>query len=203
MLKINLKKDLRQLYSVSAKEMMVVDVPRMLFLMIDGRGNPDNAKQYRQAVEALYALAYTIQLKIKQNPPSADYAVMPLEGLWWIENPSDIKTKDRWSWTLMILQPEAVTEKQVLEAIREVEQKKNPPALPGVRFEPFDEGLSVQTLHVGPYSSEGKTVARLHRFIHDEGYRPRGKHHEIYLSDPRTVVPAKWKTILRQPVVKT
>jgi len=202
MLKIDLKKELMPLYNASAKEATIVDVPRMHFLMIDGRGNPNTAKKYLEAVEALYALAYAIKFKIKRDTPPTDYAVMPLEGLWWVEDPADLKKKDRWYWTMMILQPRAVADKQVQEAIREVEQKKNPPALPSVRFEPFIEGMSAQILHVGPYSAEEKTVARLHQFILDRGYRLGGKHHEIYLNDPRKTVLAKLKTILRQPFVK-
>ena len=131
-----------------------------------------------------------------------DYAVMPLEGLWWTDDMSkfSLEERDQWKWTLMIMQPECVAENLLDQAVRQVEKKENLPALPKMKFERFHEGLSAQIMHIGPYSSEGSTVQRLHHLIEEKGYRLRRRHHEIYLSDPRRSAPQKMKTLIRQPV---
>ena len=133
---------------------------------------------------------------------AVDYGVMPLEGLWWIEGMSQfsIETKELWRWTSMIIQPEYVTEDLVSKALEQVEEKKNPPALFKIRFESFREGLSAQIMHIGPYSAEGPTIEKLHSFIRGTGHELRGKHHEIYLSDPRRSAPERMKTVIRQPI---
>ena len=201
MAKIDHKKELKHLYRPSAKQVSVVDVPAMTFLMVDGRGDPNTSLAYQQALEALYSLSYTLKFKIKKGA-GVDYTVMPLEGLWWTDDPSlfSLSDKDSWSWTSMLMQPEVVTLEAVEEALVEVEQKKDPPALDRVRFEAYHEGLSAQIMHIGPYATEEPTIARLHRFIAGEGYALRGKHHEIYLSDPRRTAPDHLKTVIRQPI---
>jgi len=204
MAKIDLKKELKQLYFPSAKEVTVVDVPPMNFLMIDGRGDPNTAPEFKAAIEALYAVSYALKFMVKKRTPERDYVVMPLEGLWWFEGKDrfDLEDKGSWCWTAMIMQPEFITGEMVEQALEEVAGKKDLPALPKLRFERFHEGLSAQIMHIGPYSAEGPTIERLHSFIREHGYEMRGKHHEIYLSDPRRVAPERLKTVIRQPVAK-
>lgn len=200
MKKIDLKKDLKQLYQPSAKEPALVEVPAMNFLMIDGQGDPNTSPAYREAVEALFSVAYAVKFKVKKTL-AIDFGVPPLEGLWWADDMAAFSAgdKSRWKWTMMIMQPEFVSAALVRDTIAEVSEKKKLPALAKLRFEPFLEGKSAQILHVGPFSAEGPTIARLHAFIIVNG-KLSGKHHEIYLSDIRKADPAKWKTIIRQPL---
>lgn len=202
MTKVDFKKELRQLYKPSPKEVAVVDVPEMNFLMIDGVGDPNTAQEYKDAIEALYSVSYALKFMVKKGESAIDYAVMPLEGLWWVDDMTQfsMENKDAWKWTAMIMQPEYVTEGLVNAALRQVEKKKNPPALSKIGFESFHEGLSAQIMHIGPYSAEGPTIERLHNFIKENGYELRGKHHEIYLSDPRRSAPEKMRTVIRQPM---
>lgn len=202
MAKIDLKKELKHLYKPSSKEIVVVDVPPMSFLMIDGTGDPNTAQEYQDAMEALYAVSYALKFMVKKGEVGVDYVVMPLEGLWWTDDMSQFSMddKDAWQWTTMIMQPEFVTQELVADALRQVEQKKNPPALSKIRFETLHEGLAIQTMHIGPYSAEGPTIEKMHRFAQENGYQLSGKHHEIYLSDPRRTAPERLKTVLRQPV---
>jgi hypothetical protein len=200
MKKLDLKIELGSLYK-AAKQVEDVDVPKMNFLMIDGKGDPNKAQEYAEAVAALYQLAYTIKFHIKKGKPAVDFAVMPLEGLWWVDDMRLFSEKDKssWKWTMMILQPECVT-REIVEAMRaEVAKKKNPPALSKVRFEAYQEGPSAQILYIGPYAGEGPTIAGIHEHIKQSGRSLRGKHHEIYMSDPRRSAPEKLKTIIRQP----
>lgn len=201
MTKLDLKKELKHLYNPSAKEVTAENVPAFNFLMIDGRGDPNTSPEYAAAVEALYALAYTLKFKVKKSQGGVDYAVMPLEGLWWVEDMRqfDINKKHAWQWTMMILQPKPVTAKLFEEAKPETIEKKKLPTLSRVRFEPYAEGQAAQIMHIGPYSAEGPTVARLHTFIQQNGHALSGKHHEIYLGDPRKTAPEKLRTVIRQP----
>jgi hypothetical protein len=203
MTKLDFKKELKHLYRPSAKEFAVVDVPPMQFLMADGRGDPNTAQEYVDALEALYAVAYKAKF-ISKKQEGKDYVVPPLEGLWWSENMdafASARDKNVWEWTMMIMQPDWVTREMYEAAVGQVGKQKNPPALPKLRLETYHEGLSVQILHLGSYDDEGPTIARMHRgFMPSNGYVPAGKHHEIYLSDPRRVAPGKLKTVLRQPV---
>lgn len=198
--KIDLKKELKHLYNPSSKEIAVVEVPKMNFLMIDGSGDPNSAQEYKEAVEALFSLSYTLKFMIKKTK-GVDYAVMPLEGLWWADDMSKFaEDKNRWEWTAMIMQPEQVTEELVVKAIEEVKKKKKLRALTKIRFETFHEGKSAQIMYYGPFSDEGSTIQKVHEFIRQHEGAIVGKHHEIYLSDPRRVTPDKLKTILRQPM---
>ncbi len=201
MQKIDLKKQLNHLYNPSKKEVTVVDVPQMNFLMLDGKGDPNTAVAYQQAIEALYSVSYTLKFMIKKGETAIDYAVMPLEGFWWAEDMSKFSTenKDAWLWTSMIMQPEYVTKKLFEEAKIKVAKKKDLPALPSVRFEVFHEGQAAQIMHIGPFADEGPTIERIHNFIKEQGHELKGKHHEIYLSDFRRTAPEKLKTIIRQP----
>jgi hypothetical protein len=199
--KINLKKELKHLYQPSAKEVVEVDVPTMNYLMVDGEGDPNTSEAFSDAVEALFAVSYAVKFMIKKGPLQIDYGVMPLEGLWWAEDMSKflIEDKSNWKWTLMIMQPEFVTREMIDKAISTVKEKKNPVALSRVRFEALSEGKCAQILHVGPFSEEGPTIEKVHQYIDSRGKRI-GKHHEIYLSDIRKADPAKWKTVIRQPM---
>jgi len=203
MSKIDFKKELKHLYRPSAKKFEVVDVPPMNFLMIDGHGDPNTAQEYQDAVEALYAVAYKLKFTSKKEL-GKDYVVPPLEGLWWAEDMETFTTardKSAWDWTMMIMQPEWITQEMVEEAVKQVE-KKGLPALSKLYLETYHEGLTMQILHIGSYDDEGPTIARMHAFIGENGYELAGKHHEIYLSDPRKVAPERLKTVLRQPVRK-
>jgi hypothetical protein len=198
--KIDYKKELKNFYSSPKGKFVLVDVPKMNYLMIDGKGNPNTSIEFKNAVEALYSLSYT--LKFKSKARGQDYTVMPLEGLWYAADMANFanNNKDEWQWTVMIMQPEVITIEMVNEGIEEVRKKKNPVSLGQVRFENFREGLSVQVMYIGPYAEESETISQMHQYINEQGYTFNGKHHEIYLSDPNRVAPEKLKTILRQPI---
>ncbi len=201
MKKVDLRKQYKHLYAPSAKAAGVVDVPPLNFLMIDGQGNPNTSPDFGAALEALYAMSYTLKFAVKLGKLAIDYPVMALEGLWWTDDMSrfSMDEKDLWKWTAMMMQPEFVTQAMVDEARAQVAKKKNPAALPKVRFEGFHEGSCAQIMHIGPFATEGPTIKRLHDFIEEGGHKLRGKHHEIYLSDPRRAAPEKMKTVIRQP----
>ncbi len=200
MAKIDFKKELKHLYGPSTKEVVQVEVPPFNFLMIDGEGDPNTSPAYAEAIEALFSVSYTAKFMVKKNA-GIDFAVMPLEGLWWADDMSSFVTNDRarWKWTMMIMQP-SILENAVIEAaVAAVQKKKNLPALPKLRLEVFAEGPCAQILHIGPFSEEGPTIARVHAFIYARG-KLAGKHHEIYLSDIRRADPGKWQTVIRQPM---
>ena len=200
MKKIDFKKDSSACTCLPRKRSVLVDVPAMNFLMIDGQGDPNTSPSYQEAVEALFSVAYAIKFKVKKTL-AIDYGVLPLEGLWWADDMAKFSVEDKsgWKWTMMIMQPEFVSAALVRDTIAEVKKKKDLPALAKLRFESFAEGKAAQILHVGPFTAEGPTVASVHAFIDAVGKRS-GKHHEIYLSDIRKADPAKWKTVIRQPL---
>jgi hypothetical protein len=202
MAKLDLKKDLHDLYD-APREPVMVTVPPMNFLMVDGEGDPKTSTAYMESIEVLYGLSFTLKFMLKKAD-GTDYGVLPLEGLWWSEDMSSfiLDARGKWKWTSMIMQPPMVTAELVERAMAELKRKKDPPALPKVRFERYDEGLCAQVMHIGPYSEERPTVERLHTFIEAQGYELRGKHHEIYLGDPRKAKPEKLKTIIRQPAAR-
>ena len=199
--KIDFKKTLDS-YRAKAGEFRIVDIPAMQYLMVDGSGDPNSSAEYTNAVEALYPLAYALKFASKEF--GRDYTVMPLEGLWWADDPAaftSARDKSQWSWTLMIMQPDWITAELFAAAVAKVAAKDAPPSLGAVRLESLDEGRCVQTLHLGPFDEEAPTLARMHdEFIPANGLRMTGKHHEIYFSDLRQVEPAKFRTVLRQPV---
>lgn len=232
-MKVDFKKELKELYNPSAKEFALVDVPPMQFLMVDGQGDPNTAAEYAEAVEALYGLAYTLKFMSKREM-DRDYGVPPLEGLWWAADMNVFTRtieRDAWLWRMMIMTPDWITGEQFGRAVEEVkrkkvqhgdtgdtgkkgelrgtggnsgELKKGVAGLDRVRLERFEEGLAVQILHIGPYTAEGPTIARLHgEYLPQNGLVENGEHHEIYLGDPRKSAPEKLKTILRQPVRRT
>jgi hypothetical protein len=197
---IDLKKALKPFYSASATKPAIIDVPVLSALMVDGTGDP-NSPAFQEAVGSLYSVAYTLKFALKKQK-AVDYPVMALEGLWSAGDPAAFLSdkRDEWQWTIFIVLPDVVTGKDVAEAVAAVKKKAKFPRFPEVRFEKFAEGKAAQIMHVGPYSAEGPTIESLHRFIAEQGYKLRGRHHEIYFGDPRRSAPEKLKTILRQPV---
>jgi hypothetical protein len=199
--KVDLKKELKNLYNPSSKEVTDVDVTAMNFLLVDGEGAP-TSPQYGAAIEALFSVSYTLKFIVKKNK-GVDYAVMPLEGLWWVDDMTMFSAdrKDEWKWTAMIMQPKYVSDEDFKMAVEQVKKKKNLVALPKVRFESFKEGPAAQIMYVGPFSAEGPTIAKIHTHIKSSGHALNGKHHEIYLNNPATTAPEKLKTVLRQPMI--
>ena len=203
MSKVDFKKTLKQFY-ILLKEFVIVDVPEMQFVMVDGHGDPNTAQEYQDAVEALYAVAYKMKF-ISKKTLEKDYVVPPLEGLWWAEDMETFHTREKseWDWTMMIMTPEWINVEIFDEAIVQVRKAKDPASLDKVRLERYHEGLSVQIMHIGSYDDEGPILSQMHSdFIPKNGFVENGKHHEIYLSDPRRVALEKLKTVLRQPVRK-
>jgi hypothetical protein len=199
MRKVDLKKELKPLYG-PPREPVLVDVPPLTFLAIDGAGDP-NGPEYGAALEALFAVSYRIKFALKREA-EVDHVVMPLEGLWWADDFAVFASGNRqeWRWTSMIAQPESAGSDLVGRAIEEAGAKKDLQALPRLRLERFQEGRSAQVMHLGPFSEEPPTIHRLEVFIESQGLKRRGKHHEIYLSDLRRTAPDRLKTIIRQPV---
>ena len=202
--KIDLKKEDKALYSPSSKAFSVIEVPAQLFLMVDGRGDP-NGEVFGQAVEGLFSVAYGVKFLSKKEP-GIDFVVMPLEGLWWAEDMSDFDPqegdREQWLWRAMIRQPGHVTAGMVTESVAKARAKgKGGDGLEEIRLEWFTEGTAVQIMHIGPFSEEGPTIQRLHQeFLPENGLVENGHHHEIYLSDMRRTAPEKLRTVLRQPV---
>ncbi|HET7144971.1 MAG TPA: GyrI-like domain-containing protein [Anaerolineales bacterium] len=211
---LDLKKQFKYLYQPSAKKIEAVQVPKLQFAMVDGaieKGQaPGTSPGFADAIQALYGISYTLKFMHKKRKTNAiDYPVMALEGLLWLTEGDvfDINIKDNWSYTLMIMQPDIIT-KKIFEEVREQVRKKKGDSemLSKARLAHFEEGLCVQVMHIGPYATEPATIERMQEFMKENGFRdnvgPNGKHHEIYLSDPRKAAPDKMKTVLRHPVVK-
>ncbi len=210
---LDLKKQFKHLYAPSAKKAEIVQVPSLQFAMIDGAiekgSEPGKSPSFAEATQALYSIVYTLKfmLKKRQTDP-IDYPVMALEGLWWVEDGMfDITVKDNWFYILMILQPDVITQDAFAEGLVQVRKKKgDSPALSKLHLDHYEEGLCVQMMHIGPYATEPATVERMRDLARENGYRDRvglgGRHHEIYLGDPRKADPQKLKTVLRHPVEK-
>jgi len=199
--KIDFKKTMKEIYQPNPKEVVLIDIPEMQFLKIDGMGSPGDSKEYQDALAVLYPIAF--KTKFLSKAIGKDYVVPPLEGLWWADNMEDFieGNRDKWKWTMMIMQPDWITQDMINEAIS-ITKKKKPELtelLPKLRLEKYNEGKTAQIMHVGPYSEEGPTVQKVHDFIQKEGGKFDGFHHEIYLSDPRKANPATMKTVIRQP----
>jgi hypothetical protein len=199
--KVDLRKDYKAFYSPSVKTAQIVKIPAMKFLMVDGHGDPNKSPEYVEALQALYTTAYTLKFGLKKSD-GIDFTVMPLQGLWWADDMNSFLAgrKDEWQWTMMIALPGIITARQVKQAVAQAIEKKDLAGLARVRFEKFTEGLVAQIMYLGPYSAEGPTIETLHEFIADNGYARSGKHHEIYMGDPRRTAPSKLKTIIRQPI---
>jgi hypothetical protein len=203
-LKIDLKKQVES-YSASRREFAIVTVPAMQFLMIDGHGDPNTSAAYRDALTTIYPVAYTLKF-LSKGELGRDYAVMPLEALWWAEDMESFtgrRDKSQWDWTLLNLVPDWITAEHLEAARATVARRSGAPRLDDLRLERFDEGLSVQILHVGSYDDEAPLLDRMHNeFIPAHSLRLTGKHHEIYLSDSRRTAADRLRTILRQPVAR-
>ncbi|MFX1275334.1 MAG: GyrI-like domain-containing protein [Promethearchaeota archaeon] len=202
--KIDFKKSMKEFYQPSSKEVVTIDVPKMQFLMIDGQGSPGDSKEYQDALEVLFPVAF--KTKFISKDQGKDYVVPPSEGLWWADNMDDFtdNNRDKWKWTMMIMQPEWITKDMINEAIKITGEKKPElkENLKRLRLEEYEERKSAQIMHIGPYSEEGPTVSKIHKYIKEQGGTFDGhklKHHEIYLSDPRKTKPEKMKTVIRQP----
>jgi DNA-binding PadR family transcriptional regulator len=199
--KIDLKTELRDLYAGKPGACRLVDVPDLGFLMIDGEGDPNTSPEYAAALQTLYAAAYA--LKFSAKAAGLDFVVTPAEGLWWTTEetsaPGVPGARWLWRWTMMLALPDEIDADRVGATIATLDPARAP-ALDRLRYERFHEGRAMQVLHVGPYSAEAPTIAALHAAIAEQGYRAVGRHHEIYLGDPRRSAPEKLKTILRQPV---
>jgi hypothetical protein len=200
------------LYTVRAGQVQTVDVPELGFVLVEGTGAPESAA-FAEALQALYGVSYAAHFLERQRQVATK--VMPLEALWWADDPEQQELiravaagrwvmtdadRKRWHWQAMILQPEPVDAGIVAEAVAVTRRKRPSAGLDRIRYERWREGLAVQLLHVGRYADEGPSIVRLHEAISAAGYRPRGRHHEIYLGDPRRSAPERLRTILRQPV---
>ncbi|MFX1390714.1 MAG: GyrI-like domain-containing protein [Promethearchaeota archaeon] len=202
--KIDFKKEQKELYYPSLKEPVVIEVPEMQFLMINGKGSPGDAQEYLDALAVLYPVAF--KTKFLSKAKGKDYVVPPLESLWWADNMNDFTKGNRneWKWTMMIRQPDWISKEMIKEAIKITKENKPdlPKAINELRFEKYDEGRAAQIMHLGPYSEEGPTIQKVHKLIEEQGGSFNGhkrKHHEIYLSDPRRSKPENMKTVIRQP----
>jgi hypothetical protein len=206
---LDLRKELKHLYSPSAKKAEMVDVPALQFAMVDGaieKGfEPGNSPLFQENMQALYGISYTLKFMVKQrkNNP-VNYPVMALEGLWWVEDGRfDINVKDNWFYRVMILQPDLVTEEVFAEGLAELRKKKGDlPALGRLRLESFREGLCAQMMHIGPYAQEPATMEKIEAFARENGYKRSLRHHEIYMGNPLRAAPEKLRTILRVQVEK-
>ncbi|HKT21559.1 MAG TPA: GyrI-like domain-containing protein [Nitrososphaerales archaeon] len=197
--KLDLRKQLKPLYSPHGVEL--VKVPPMKYIMVEGAGQP-GGESFQQAMGVIYNVAYTLKFRAKRLLKK-DYNVMAPEGLWWTRSGRAVPDKpDEWLWTLMVVVPDFVTNKMFFDAVEEVRSKKHPPGLDRARLEAFDEGYCVQTMHVGPYSNESESIAKMDAYARERGYVMVGKHHEIYLGDPRRAAPTKLKTVIRHPVAE-
>ncbi len=198
----DLRKELKKLYAPKEKP-EIVEVPSLTCLTYTGRGEP-GGPDYADSINALYSTVYTIKFASKKK--SRDFTIMPLEGLWWWDDGEvfsleNAPPRENWNWTSMIVVPDWVSD-HMLEEIRPELIKKKGEGAAKVNLRKITEGLSAQTLHVGPYSDETRTIRMLHAFVAEKGYRLRGHHHEIYMGDPRRSAPEKLKTIIRHPIEK-
>lgn len=199
--KVDFKKTMKAFWQPPAGRFVLVELPPLPFLMIDGAGDPNTSADYKRALEWLYSVSYGVKFMSKKEL-ERDYTVAPLEGLWWADDMDSFLTRDKdaWSWTMMIMQAEWITPQMIARATDKAAAKLG--AVPAnLRLETLEEGLCVQTMHVGSYDDEGPVLRRLHEeFLPENGLVETGRHHEIYLSDPRRTLPEKLKTVLRQPV---
>ena len=208
---IDFKKTQKELYQPGAKP-SIIEVPEMVFIMIDGRGDPNTSETYQTALEVLYGLSYAVKMsKMGDNQPKGyyDFVVPPLEGLWSTDTGEfeiGITEKSAFCWTSMIRMPDFVTV-EVFDTAKKSLAKKKPTLDSSIaRLELFYEGLCAQVMHTGAYDSEPATISSLKIFVADSGYRinlsEKRKHHEVYLGDPRKTSPDKLRTIIRYPIVK-
>ena len=204
--KLDLRKQLKHLYEPSAKAVELVEVPAFKFAMVDGMiragESVGDSPAFVEALNALYGISYTLKFtsKLRKENP-IDYSVMALEALWWVEGDDfEFGRKQDWLFTALIMQPEHITQEMFTDALAQLNKKKPAPANAKLRLAAFEEGLSVQVMHIGPYAAEPATIERMKEYMHANRLERNGKHHEIYMGDPRRAQPDKLKTVLRQPV---
>jgi hypothetical protein len=200
--KLDFRKVYHHLYSPSAKEAEEILVPELQFAMVDGEGPPEGSEEFQNAIAALYGVTYTMKFSRKKAGIGPDYSVSPLEGLWWMADGADfdMSRPADWRWTLMIMQPDFITHEEFTGTVSQLTIEKPSPLLSRLRLELFNEGKVVQILHIGPYDQEARSLHKLEAYAKSRGYTLRGKHHEIYLGDPRRAKPDKLRTILRHPI---
>jgi len=201
--KLDYKKQFPDLYNSSNKECKIVDVPKMKFFKISGKGNSNTSTEFQNAIKVLYSASFTLKMKfVKKEDPNQDYVVPPLEALWYMENdqPWSMNNKENWYFDLMIRIPDHVKDEQIRKMIRLLEEKEDLQGISKLEVFEFTEGKCIQILHRGSYNEEPKTIKKMQEFIKKMGFELRGKHHEIYLSDPRRCKPQNLRTILRQPI---
>jgi len=206
---IDLRKQMKDVWTPPVGKVVLVTVPAMPYLVVEGTGNPNRSQAFPDAIQALYSMAYSLKFGAK-TAGVADWKVMPLEALWWTTSGKNVSDADfegkggeDIAWKALLMQPTVVTANMLEQAKAEVvRKKKDVPALSRLRLETWAEGLCVQTMYVGPYDGERATIEMMHAWTATNGYRVRGRHHELYVGDPNRSAPEKLKTILRQPVEK-
>jgi hypothetical protein len=197
--KFDIDKEFAEDY-IAPKTPAFVQIKRAAYLAISGRGEP-GGKLFTASIGALYNVAFTV--KMARKFAGRDYTVSKLEGLWWVDDPKRLfmdEPPSAWNWKLMIRVPDFITEKETAAAIEKLLAKGKPREVANVKLEELTEGRCVQMLHLGPYDKERPTIAAMEACAKESGLKFHGLHHEIYLSDPRRVAPAKLRTILRHPV---
>lgn len=204
------KKEYKEFY-LPPKQPGIVEIPKMNFLAVRGKGDPNEENgEYKRAMELLYGIAYTIKMSYKGEhiiEGFFEYVVPPLEGLWWQEGIRgvDYSRKDLFQWISLIRLPDFVKESDFEWALEEAARKKKID-FSQVEFFPYDEGLCVQCMHLGSYDNEPATIRQMETYAQEHGYAiditNKRHHHEIYLSDPRKTEAAKLKTVIRHPVRK-
>ena len=201
--KIDPKEDLGPLY-VPTDDVALVKVPELRYVTISGSGEPTASKEFSGACKALHYLSFALMFTLRERRPDLNYAVMPVEALFWQDEQDDLSldSNEAWKWTAMVMVPDLLTEPFVKEVIADVVQSKKARAVERVKLTSYTEGAAVQILHKGPFTDEGRSAGRLQDFMSAEGYRGAGPHHEIYLTDPQRVLPHRMRTILRQPVTR-
>ncbi len=204
MKKVDHKKSLDS-YKAKAGIFRILKIPKLKYIMIDGHGDPNTSSEFREAILALYPVAYKIKFASKLDL-GKDFTVMPLEGLWWAEDMrtfvGDLRDKSSWDFSLMIMQPDWITKEIFVEAVAKARKQDSSLSLEKIRFDTLEEGKVVQILHIGSFDNETDVIREMHDdFIVKNKLVLTGKHHEIYLSDFRRTAPEKLRTILRQPVI--
>lgn len=207
--KIDFKKKWKNLYQPPTDKVVMVEVPEIQYLMVEGSGDPNTSQEFKDTYAILYPVAYT--LKFMSKGKGKDYVVMPPEALWWADDMTDFLegNKDNWLWISMMMIPDWITKEQFDEVVVQVKEKKGdelPPTFSKLRFEKYSEGKAAQLMHIGHYSEEHDNIMKIHAFIEEQGGKFDGKvwgqyHHEIYLSDPRRVKPERMKIVIRQPFI--
>ena len=214
MKRIDYKKDFKPFFLPSAKEPVLLKVPKFQFLMVEGSGAP-GGKAFQEAIQAVYSAHFTIKFTLKFAKIGPEYTLPPLEALWWTKSGRhfNVKSPSDWQWCVMLMQPPHILKKHLSDAIKTIREKAAAkagkkgarpasPALSKIILAPFAEGLCVQLMHVGPYAKEKPTLDRMEAFAVAKEYQMIGKHHELYLGDPRMTKPEKLKTVLRHPIKK-